>query len=133
MNADKPMGIGALSKATGVNIETIRYYERIGLLVPPDRTPAGYRQYTSEHLRHLAFIRKGRELGFQIEAVRTLLRLAEHPETPCEDVDHLTEAHLTEIERKIAELEKLRDALRQMSHCHGRTVAECKIIDALAS
>lgn len=129
----KPMNIGALSKATGVNIETIRYYERIGLLPEPERTPAGYRQYGQDHLRRLSFIRKGRDLGFNIEAIRALLRLAEHPETPCQDADRLATEHLAEVERKIEELGRLRDALREMTHCCGETVAECRIIDALAS
>lgn len=129
----KGMTIGALGKATGVNIETIRYYEKIGLLPEPDRTEAGYRQYGPEHLRRLSFIRKGRDLGFQIEAIRALLRLAEHPETPCQDADRMAAEHLAEVERKIAELERLREALREMTNCCAHTVAECRIIDALAS
>lgn len=129
----KAKSIGALSKATGVNIETIRYYERIGLLLEPGRTAAGYRQYGAEHLRRLSFIRKGRDLGFSIEAIRALLRLAEHPETPCEDADRMASEHLIEVERKIEELERLRAALRDMTGCCGHTVAECRIIDALAT
>lgn len=129
----KVMSIGALGKATGVNIETIRYYERIGLLHQPERTPAGYRQYGADHLRRLSFIRKGRALGFQIEAIKALLRLAEHPETPCQDADRLASEHLAEVERKIEELGRLRDALREVTHCCAATVAECRIIDALAS
>jgi len=133
MTAMKVMSIGALGKATGVNIETIRYYERIGLLHQPERTPAGYRQYGADHLRRLSFIRKGRALGFQIEAIKALLRLAEHPETPCQDADRLASEHLAEVERKIEELGRLRDALREVTHCCAATVAECRIIDALAS
>ncbi len=129
----KAMSIGALSAATGVNTETIRYYERTGLLPEPDRTPAGYRQYRPEHLRRLSFIRKGRELGFSIDAVRTLLRLAEHPDTPCEDADRIASDHLADVERKIEELGRLRDALRGMTNCCAHSVAECRIIDALAS
>lgn len=129
----KALSIGALGKATGVNIETIRYYERIGLLPEPERTPAGYRQYGPEHLRRLSFIRKGRDLGFQIEAIRALLRLAEHPENACQDADRLASEHLVEVERKIQELGRLRDALREMTNCCADTVAECRIIDALAS
>lgn len=132
-NQNRGLTIGALGKATGVNIETIRYYERIGLLPEPGRTSAGYRQYGDEHLRRLSFIRKGRDLGFSIEAIRALLRLAEHPEQPCEDADRLASAHLVEVERKIEELGRLRDALREMGRCCAGTVAECRIIDALAS
>ncbi|WP_096703363.1 helix-turn-helix domain-containing protein [Magnetospirillum sp. 15-1] len=132
-NQNRGLTIGALGKATSVNIETIRYYERIGLLSQPDRTAAGYRQYSGDDLRRLSFIRKGRDLGFSIEAIRALLRLAEHPEQPCEDADRLASAHLAEVERKIEELGRLRDALREMAHCCAGTVAECRIIDALAS
>lgn len=127
------MSIGALGKATGVHIETIRYYERIGLLPAPDRTPAGYRQYGPDHLRRLAFIRRGRDLGFDIEAIRALLRLAEQPDLPCEEADRLARQHLDAVERKIAELGRLRDALRGLTDCHAGSVAECRIIDALAS
>ncbi|KIL99099.1 MAG: helix-turn-helix domain-containing protein [Magnetospirillum sp.] len=125
--------IGRLGERAGVNIETIRYYEKIGLLPEPGRTAAGYRQYGEDHLRRLSFIRKGRDLGFSIEAIRALLRLAEHPEQPCEDADRLASAHLAEVERKIEELGRLRDALSEMAHCCAGTVAECRIIDALAS
>lgn len=127
------LNIGALSKATGVKIETIRYYERIGLLPAPERTPAGYRQYGPDHVRQVSFIRKGRDLGFQIEAIRTLLRLAAHPDNPCDDANTLAAAHLAEVERKIEELGRLRAALRDMSHCRAHNVAQCRIIDALAS
>lgn len=114
-------------------METIRYYEKIGLLPEPERTEAGYRQYGEDHLRRLKFIRKGRDLGFSIEAIRELLRLAVHPEYPCQDADQMATEHLAEVERKIEELERLRGALREMINCHAHTVAECRIIDALAS
>ena len=129
----KALSIGKLGERTGVNVETIRYYEKIGLLPEPGRTEAGYRQYGDEHLRRLHFIRRGRDLGFSIEAIRELLRLAVHPEYPCQDADRLAAEHLAEVERKIAELERLRGALRGMVNCCAHTVAECRIIDALAS
>ena len=127
----KAITIGALSTATGVNIETIRYYERIGLLPEPARTASGYRQYDHAHARRLLFIRRGRDLGFSIDSIRTLLRLAEHPEQPCADADRLVAGHLADVEKKLEELGRLREALREMSHCCADTVAECKIIDAL--
>jgi len=129
----KALSIGKLGEKTGVNVETIRYYEKIGLLPEPDRTAAGYRQYGDSHLRRLHFIRKGRDLGFSIEAIRELLRLAVHPEYPCQDADRLAAEHLAEVQRKIAELERLREALSGMVNCCAHTVAECRIIDALAS
>ena len=129
----KALSIGKLGERTGVNVETIRYYEKIGLLPEPGRSASGYRQYGDEHLRRLHFIRRGRDLGFSIEAIRELLRLAVHPEYPCQDADRMAAEHLAEVERKIAELEKLREALNGMVNCCAHTVAECRIIDALAS
>lgn len=129
----KALSIGKLGEKTGVNVETIRYYEKIGLLPEPERTQAGYRQYGDNHLRRLHFIRRGRDLGFSIEAIRELLRLAGHPEYPCHNADRMAVEHLAEVERKIAELERLRHALSEMINCQAHTVAECRIIDALAS
>lgn len=127
------MSIGRLGAETGVNIETIRYYERIGLLPEPARTAAGYRQYGPEHLHRLSFIRRGRDLGFQINDIRALLDLAARPDQRCEEADRRARAHLSDVERKIEELERLRDALRGMIDCHADSVADCRIIEALAS
>lgn len=124
--------IGALGKATGVNIETIRYYERIGLLPEPKRTAAGYRSYGSAHVKRLAFIRRARDLGFPIDTVRVLLGIADDPGRSCAEVDRVALAHLEEVERKIADLIRLRDELRSISlQCRGGVVAECRIIEAL--
>ncbi len=123
--------IGELGKRTGVNVETVRYYEKVGLLPEPHRTAAGYRQYGEAHVRRLRFIRRGRDLGFSVEAVRALLQLAEHPDQPCADADHMAAQHLAEVEERIADLVRLRDGLRQMVTCRGHSVAECRIIDAL--
>ena len=127
------ISIGRLSRQTAVNVETIRYYEKIGLLPEPVRSAAGYRQYDENHLRRLRFIRRGRDLGFSIEAIRALLRLAEHPEQPCADADRLASEHLAMVERKIDELGRLRAELRKMVCCQARSVAQCRIIDALAT
>jgi DNA-binding transcriptional MerR regulator len=124
--------IGALAKGSGVNIETIRYYEKIGLLPEPRRTAAGYRQYGDGHVRRLRFIRRGRDLGFSIEVIRTLSLLAEHPDHPCADADLLAAQRLTEVEQRIADLIRLRDGLRQMVNCNAHSVAECRIIDTLS-
>jgi len=125
------ISIGRLGERTGVNIETIRYYEKIDLLPKPTRTAAGYRQYGEEHVRQLRFIRRGRDLGFSIEAIRTLLRLADHPDHPCSGADELVARHLALVEDRIDDLIRLRDGLRRMVDCRGRSVAECRIIDAL--
>lgn len=129
--AAKHITIGALGKAAGVHIETIRYYEKIGLLPQPARTASGYRTYGPGHVRRLAFIRKARDLGFHIDTIRTLLRLGDHPEMPCGDADRLAAEHLDEVERRIADLVRLRDELRAMASCEGHTVRECRIIEAL--
>jgi len=131
MTEKSTITIGRLSERTGVNVETIRYYEKIGLLPEPGRTVAGYRQYGEEHVRRLQFIRRGRDLGFHIEAIRALLRLAEHPDHPCADADQLATLHLAEMEQRIADLIRLRDELQRMVNCAGHSVAECRIIDAL--
>jgi MerR family transcriptional regulator, mercuric resistance operon regulatory protein len=123
--------IGRLKDLTGVQVETIRYYEKIGLLPTAHRSAAGYRLYGPQHLRSLSFIRKGRALGFSIDSLRDLLALAAHPENPCDNADLLAGNHLRSIEQKISELESLRDALRSMICCPGKRVAECRIIDAL--
>ena len=99
--------IGALGKLTGVNIETIRYYERIGLLPEPARNSGNYRVYGDTHVRRLTFIRKARDLGFPIEAVRRMLALSDQPDRPCGEVDALVVEQMREVERKIADLEEL--------------------------
>ncbi|MCP8690000.1 MerR family DNA-binding protein, partial [Marinobacterium sedimentorum] len=107
--------IGQLSKASGVNLETVRYYERIGLLPAPQRAANGYRRYTDAAARRLRFIRRGRELGFGIEAIRTLLQLANHPQEPCHEADQLTRAHLQDVEAKIADLQAMRQELVRLA------------------
>ena len=86
---DKPLTIGVLARESGVNLETIRFYERSGLLPPPQRSAAGYRHYQAGDVRRLRFIRRGRELGFSLEEIRSLLDLAAHPESPCASADQL--------------------------------------------
>ena len=128
-----PINIGGLSQRTGVNIETIRYYEKTGLLPPPARSQGGFRQYDDRHVRGLRFIRRGRDLGFSIESIRTLLALAARPDLPCADADQMVAMQLGEVERKIADLVLLREELRKMTNCCGEVVAECQIIGSLAA
>ena len=128
----KPFTIGALSKGTGCHIETIRYYERIGLLPEPPRSQGGHRLYEEDHLRRLAFIRRSRELGFTLEEVRGLLRLVDGGSYTCAEVKTLTLDHAAEVRRKIADLRKLERVLKEMAaECDGSEVPECPIIDAL--
>ena len=128
----KPFTIGALSKGTGCHIETIRYYERIGLMPKPPRSPGGHRLYEEDHLRRLTFIRRSRELGFTLEEVRGLLRLVDGGSYTCAEVKTLTLDHAAEVRRKVADLRKLERVLEAMAaECDGGEVPECPIIDAL--
>ena len=128
----KPFTIGVLSKGTGCNIETIRYYERIRLMPKPPRSPGGHRLYEDDHLRRLTFIRRSRELGFTLEEVRGLLRLVDGGSYTCAEVKTLTLDHAAEVRRKVADLRKLERVLREMAaECEGGEVPECPIIDAL--
>jgi DNA-binding transcriptional MerR regulator len=125
--------IGRLGRATGCNIETIRYYERIGLLPRPARSVAGYRLYGPDHERRLVFVRKARALGFPLDTIRDLLRLADDPERPCAEVDRLVAARLAEVERKLADLARLKSELESLAHqCRGGRIAECRIVEALS-
>jgi Cu(I)-responsive transcriptional regulator len=124
--------IGRLAKATGTAVETIRYYEKIGLLPPPPRTEGNYRSYGNAELQRLSFIRRSRDLGFSIEQVRALLSLADVKERSCADVDHLARAQLETVEQKIADLTALRDELCDLlDHCRRDTIASCRIIERL--
>ena len=127
------LSIGRVGAATGTKVETIRYYERIGLLPKPDRTAGNYRLYASEHVHRLAFIRRARELGFAIENVRELLELAGHRERPCAGIDQIAARHLAMIEAKIATLKRLRRELRDtLAACAGGRTAECRVVQALS-
>jgi Cu(I)-responsive transcriptional regulator len=130
--ADGHLAIGELGRRTGTKVETIRYYERIGLLAAPLRTAANYRAYGPEHLSRLSFIRRSRDLGFSLEQVRALLDLSDDRSRSCQAVDAIAEQHLAEVDRKIADLQALRRELASMiDQCRCGTVAECRIIDAL--
>src|SRR3954469_5600181 len=130
----KRLTIGDLARATGTKVETIRYYERIGLLPQPARTATGnYRVYTADHLGRLSFVRRSRDLGFTLDEVRALLDLADQRERDCAAVDAIARAHLADVERKIADLSALRQELQEIiGRCGHGTVAECRIIEALS-
>ena len=129
----KTFSIGEVARSTGTKVETIRYYERIGLLPPPARTVGNYRAYARPHLHRLSFIRRGRDLGFSLDEVRELLRLSDDRKRSCSEIDQIARAHLAEVERKLADLTMLRGELRQLiDQCQRGTVAECRIVEALA-
>jgi DNA-binding transcriptional MerR regulator len=129
----RPLPIGELSKATGVKVPTIRYYEDIGLLPAPPRTASNRRTYGADALRRLAFIRHARDLGFEVEAIRQLLALAADPTHPCADADAIARAHLRDIDSRIARLTALRaEIARMVTACAHDTVATCRVIEVLA-
>jgi Cu(I)-responsive transcriptional regulator len=131
--SDEELRIGDLAKATATKVETIRYYERIGLLPAPARTSGNYRAYGRQHLQRLSFIRHARELGFAVEAIRDLLRLSDDPNRPCEAADRIARTHLVDVERRIVRLAALKAELeRMLARCEGGRIAECRVIEALA-
>jgi MerR family mercuric resistance operon transcriptional regulator len=130
------LSIGNLSRHTGVNIETIRYYERIGLVPAPPRTQGRHRLYDEAHRQRLAFIRRSRDLGFSINETRDLLGLARGHNLTCAEVKALTEQHLAGIRAKIRDLRKLDRVLSNLAaKCRDHlssSVPDCPILDALA-
>lgn len=127
------LAIGELSERTGVNIETVRYYEKIGLVAPPARTEGGHRAYEQAHVARLTFIRRARELGFTLDEVRSLFKLVDggHAYT-CAHVQAVTVEHLGDVRRKIRDLKRLERTLSGIvSRCGGGTVPECPIVEAL--
>lgn len=127
------MPIGQLSRATGVKVPTVRYYEQIGLLAAPPRTQGNRRLYSANDVRRLAFIRHARELGFEIEAIRTLLTLQDDPHQSCTAADTIARARLRDVEQRIASLQSLKSELERMVEgCSHGQVAECRVIEVLA-
>jgi DNA-binding transcriptional MerR regulator len=125
--------IGEVARASGVKVPTIRYYEQIGLLPSPPRSEGNRRLYGESEIRRLAFIRHARELGFEIDAIRTLVSLQDDPDQPCAAADALAKAHLDTVEQRIRSLTALKSELEAMVEgCrHGR-VDECRVIEVLA-
>lgn len=132
MATDHEFGIGELSQNTGVHIETVRYYEKIGLLPRPPRTGGGHRIYSIPHLKRLVFIRRSRELGFTLDEIRNLLGMVEGGYT-CGEVREAALAHLKTIRRKIADLRRMERTLADTAaRCEGGTAPDCPIIDVLS-
>ncbi|PZM16477.1 MerR family transcriptional regulator [Rhizobium tubonense] len=129
----KKITIGDAARKSGVKVPTIRYYESIGLLVPPDRSEGNQRCYEPSDLRRLSFIRHARELGFDIDAIRTLLTLQDDPHQSCASADGIAKARLIEVEQRIRSLTALKGELELMVEgCgHGR-VEQCRVIEVLA-
>jgi MerR family mercuric resistance operon transcriptional regulator len=124
--------IGALSKRSGVNIETIRYYERVKMLAPPPRTASGRRVYDLTDLRVLVFIRRSRELGFSLDEIRALLQLGGLEKASCREVRAIAAHHLEDIRAKLSDLKKLERLLAEtVAQCSGKTAPDCPVLDIL--
>ncbi|MEM7194648.1 MAG: helix-turn-helix domain-containing protein [Pseudomonadota bacterium] len=125
---------GKLASSTGCNAETIRYFERIGLLPEPVRSQAGYRQYDDSHIRRLRFIQRAKSLGFSTQQIRDLLALSEEGGHTRAEVKQLTDTHIDAISEKIQDLKKIKDRLTAISsHCDGTSqpANTCPILDTL--
>lgn len=126
---------GRLASRGGVNIATIRYYEKRGLLPDAPRTRTGYRLYTDDALRRLHFIRQAQLLGFSLDEIGELLALRMQPDTTCADIRMLAKGKIATVNRKIADLQRIKNALTKLtSACRGKgPTSECPILDALES
>ena len=128
-----PIPIGELARSVGCKVQTIRYYEQIGLLPPPARTAGAQRRYGEAHRQKLTFIRHARELGFPLPAIRELLALADQQESDCAQADRIARRQLEAVNRRIAMLASLRTELeRMLKHRHGNRIRDCRVIATLA-
>ncbi len=127
------ISIGELARRTGVKASTIRYYESVGLMPAPPRTEGRQRRYGATHASRLNFIRHSRDLGFEIDAIRELFAMSERPEQSCEEADRRARRHLSEVDRRIAQLTALRAELRRMvEECSRGRISDCGVIETLA-
>ena len=132
VTASQALPIGEMSRRTGVNIETIRYYERIGVMPKPLRTEGGHRAYDADQLKRLAFIKRCRELGFSLGEIRALLDIVETGTNTCAEVHQMTMEHLANVRKKIRDLRGMEHALKEMAaECGRGDIPECPIVDKL--
>ena len=121
-----------MARATGCNLETIRYYEKIGIMPDPPRSTKGYRSYDDAHVKRLKFVMRSRDLGFSLEEVRGLLGLVDDRSQTCAEVQIIAEDHLTDVQAKIADLQRIERVLSDtVARCTGDAAPECAVIDAL--
>ncbi len=125
--------IGQVASAAGVGVETVRFYERKGLLRPPKRKASGYRQFDAQVVDRLRFIRRAKELGFTLKEIKDLLELQEDPASTCSDVKTRAEAKIADIEERIRSLQQMKKALRKLSKtCNGTNpIKDCPILETL--
>ena len=127
------MKIGELAAATDCHFETIRYYEKVGLLPKPERTASGYRAYRKGDIARVRFITRGRALGFSLDEIRSLLHLSESPDLACAEVDTLARRHLAEVREKLAHLQRMEaELVATVERCRGGQRATCAVLESLA-
>lgn len=132
MTQTDEFSIGILSERSGVDVETILYYEKIGVMPAPKRSAGGYRVYDLDHVRRLHFVRRGRELGFSLDELRGLLHLVDGHAYNCGEVHELTTRHLADIRQKIKDLRRMERVMSDMAtQCTRDNVPDCPIVDAL--
>ncbi|MFZ5673189.1 MAG: MerR family transcriptional regulator [Pseudomonadota bacterium] len=121
-----------LAQRTGCNLETVRYYEKIGLLPEPPRTASGFRSYDTTHERRLRFVLRARELGFSLDEIRQLLRLVDERDQPCAEARVIAASHLDDVRAKIADLKRMERVLKDIvAQCGGGALPECPLIETL--
>jgi len=129
----KPVTIGRLARASGVKVTTIRYYESIGLIDPPDRSEGGQRLYGAEAVERMRFIRHARDLGFPLEAIRELLALSRNEERSCAEIDEIARRHAADVKQRIKRLKALeRELTRMIRECAVDRVSDCRILKILS-
>ena len=129
----RTLSIGQLATASGCKVQTIRYYEEIGLLPEPVRTSGQQRRYSQIDVERLRFIRHSRELGFSLDEIRELAALAEQPNHSCEQADRIARSQLVGVKQRIAQLQALESELERMiDQCSGGRIADCRVIEVLA-
>ena len=127
------LSIGQVARKAGVGVETVRFYEREGLLEEPPRRASGYRQYSDQVVKRIRFIKRAQQLGFSLKEITELLLLRVDAQTSCDEVKQRTEAKIAEVEQKMVELQRMRQALLQVaSLCTGQgPTGRCPMLDAL--
>ncbi len=131
--AQPALSIGSLATARGCEVQTIRYYEQIGILPKPVRTAGGHRLYTHDQMQRLRFVRRSRDLGFSLEAVKELLRLADNREGDCGAVDRIAREHLEDVRAKMSQLAALEQELARMARsCQRGKISNCRIVQVLS-
>lgn len=126
--------IGGLAKASGVKITTIRYYESIGLIEPPDRSEGGQRLYDQKAIERMRFIRHGRDLGFPLEAIRELIALSQDKNHSCAEIDEIARRHAADVKQRVKRLKALeRELNRMIKECSADRISDCRVMEILSN